>query len=149
MIIDINKKKQENTKSEFSLIPQTGLIKQEVEQAISNVAYYVGLSHKEGDKVEKVEIRPKIIDLYNFNHRARIVSAVTTVLSTLSVLGTAISFFDGNDSFLKGIIWEGFVVATIVSATIDGKFKDQEDYYLKQIERNQDLKKLLHTKKKK
>lgn len=37
MIIDINKKKQENKKDEFSLIPQTGLISQEVEQAISNV----------------------------------------------------------------------------------------------------------------
>lgn len=37
MIIDINKKKQEGQKSEFSLIPQTGLIKQEVEQAIFNV----------------------------------------------------------------------------------------------------------------
>lgn len=37
MIIDINKKKQESKKGEFSIIPQTGLIKQEVEQALANV----------------------------------------------------------------------------------------------------------------
>lgn len=37
MIIDINNKRSEVRKNEFSLIPQTGLIKQEVEQAISNV----------------------------------------------------------------------------------------------------------------
>lgn len=146
MIIDINKKKQESKKDKLSLIPQTDLIKQEVKQANSNVYSIVGLFHKEGTKVET---RPKVIDLYRFNHGARICSAAATVLSTLSVLGIAISFFDGNDSFLKGIIWEGFVVATIASATIDKKFKDREDYYLKQIERNEDLKKLLHTKKKK
>lgn len=116
----------------------------------SNVNYFVegfNFFHKIGDKVEN---RKKVINLYKFNHGARIFSIVTFFFSSYASLGVSISLAETTEyALLRGKLIGGLIATFIASIINMRAFKFREEYYLYRIESDKYLKKLLHTKKKK
>lgn len=120
----------------------------------SNVAYFVGrfeFFHKKGDKVET---RKKVIDLYKFNHGAKITSLAMTPLSLLGGIGGFLTYSGvsttENFSWVYALlILGGSLLSAFVFKMSEIRLKSVEQYYLGCINDDYYLKKLLLNKKKK